>query len=303
MITMKKLLIIICIFICVTLACKSPQTGISLSNPESTDAVIVTSEDPAVNSTLMSPAAETTKSAPISIEGQPVFYGMLNFILPSGVASGTSGSQFSRAEGEDIAPWEVTPGHIQLTLDGYLLQGKSHQPRILIYPATDYGEQFSAAFESIHRLINILANHGVQISSDQLPRVPFLHAEQAFASNIEVISFQNGQGVRFLTEYAQSPISANNQELFYQFQGLTSDGAYYVIAILPITAPVLAETSDGGAMLPPGGIVYPDITDPEADWLGYYNAVTNLLNSLPQETFSPMLNQLDALISSIQVTQ
>ncbi|HEX9387675.1 MAG TPA: hypothetical protein VF918_15235, partial [Anaerolineales bacterium] len=65
-----------------------------------------------------------------------------------------------------------------------------------------------------------------------------------------MISFQNGQGVRFLTEYAQYAASANNHDLFYHFQGLTRDGAYYIIAILPITVPVLAETSDGGAVLP-----------------------------------------------------
>jgi hypothetical protein len=62
--------------------------------------------------------------------------------------------------------------------------------------------------------------------------VPFFNAAQVFASNIKVISFQNGKGVRFLTEYAQHAASANNHNLFYYFQGLTGDGAYYIIAIL-----------------------------------------------------------------------
>ena len=72
--------------------------------------------------------------------------------------------------------------------------------------------------------------------------------------------------MRFLTEYAQYTAPVNNHELFYHFQGVTRDGAYYIIAIFPITVPVLAETSDAAAALPPGGIAYPDITDPNADW-------------------------------------
>ena len=81
---------------------------------------------------------------------------------------------------------------------------------------------------------NILGAPGAPIAVAQLPTVPFFNAQQAFASNIQILSFQNGRGVRFLTEYAQYPVSANNQDLFYHFQGLTSDGAYYIIAILPI---------------------------------------------------------------------
>jgi hypothetical protein len=149
-------------------------------------------------------------------------------------------------------------------------------------------------------LNNILG--GLPLSSEQLPAVPFFNAQQAFASNAQVISFQNGRGVRFLTEYAQYPVSANNTDLFYQFQGLTDDGASYIIAIFPITVPVLAETSDGGAVLPAGGVPYPDITNPSADWPAYYAGVTNLLNVTAPEAFSPTINQLDLLIQSMRIT-
>jgi len=159
---------------------------------------------------------------------------------------------------------------------------------------------FPAAFESLHRLNNIMYDPAA-ISDAQLPRVPFFNAAQVFASNIQVISFQNGRGVRFLTEYAQYAASANNDDLFYHFQGLTSDGAYYVIAILPITVPVLAETSDAGAVLPPGGIPYPYFANPDADMQAYYTAVTNLLNATSPEAFNPTLGQLDLLIQSMKI--
>jgi hypothetical protein len=148
---------------------------------------------------------------------------------------------------------------------------------------------------------NIIYNPNAPINTDQLPAVPFFNAQQVFAAKIETISFQNGSGVRFLTQYAQSAAPVNNHKLFYHFQGVTRDGAYYVIAILPVTAPVLAETSDPTTSLPPGGIAFPDVTDPNADWQSYFAAVTDLLNANPANSFTPTLGQLDALINSIVI--
>jgi hypothetical protein len=243
-----------------------------------------------------------TTTPQTTYEGAKVFFGQISLVIPPGLAGGMGTSQLPRADGPDVPEWERTPGHTQLKLEGYLLQGKLQQPQILVYPAMPYVELYSGAFESIHRLDNILGVPGMPIGSEQLPTVPFFNATQVFGSNIQVISFQNGRGVRFLTEYGQYPVSANNNELFYHFQGLTSDGAYYIIAILPITAPVLAETSDGGAVLPPRGVPYPYYADPNADMQAYYTAVTDLLSSTSPEAFSPTINQLDLLIQSIQVT-
>ena len=85
------------------------------------------------------------------------------------------------------------------------------------------------------------------------------------------------------------------------WKGLTRDGQYYVIAILPITAPILSDSSDPAAVVPAGGIPYPDINDANADWNGYYAAVSALLDATPFESFSPALSHLDLLIQSIRV--
>lgn len=246
------------------------------------------------------PIPTSTVSEPPAHE-VTVSFGPLNLVLPSGLASGISGNQVPRGEGQDLPYWAVTPGHTVVSLAGYPLQGKLHQPQIYIYPAMAYVEMMPGAFESIHRLDNILYGSGAPISVDQLPDVPFFGAQQVFATNVQQVSFQNGGGVRFVTEYAQYPASANNHDLFYQFQGLTRDGAYYIIAILPISNPALAETSDGGAVLPAGGIPYPDVNATNPDMAGYYNAITDLLNAQSPEAFAPTLNQLDMLIQSMQI--
>jgi len=304
--TMKKIILFLTIFIVVTLACDLAITAAPATDP----APQPTNTFPALENPTQIPASATSISAteaptsqPPSVDGVTVTYGPLGFVLSSGIASGFVGDQFSRVEGDNVASWEETPGHTQITLDGYLLQGKFHQPQIFIYPATEYAVLNPAAFESIHRLDNILYGPGAPDLSQPLPAVPFFNAAQVFASNVQAISFQGGGGVRFLTEYAQYPAPVNNNDLFYHFQGLSRDGAYYIIAIsiFPITVPVLAETSEPGAVLPPGGIAYPDSTDPNADMEGYYASITNLLNATSPDAFTPTLSQLDALIQSMLI--
>lgn len=256
-------------------------------------------------STEALPAAETDSGTILSSPipgGIDVSIGPLSAVLPRGLAIGASGSEFPRAEGDDVAPWDVTPGHFQLILEGYALGDKFHQPQILVYPAPGYAELYPPAFESIRRLDNILFDPDGVNNQEPLPTVPFFNAAQVFASNIQAVEFQNGSGVRFLTEYAQYAAPVNNDELFYHFQGLTRDGLYYVIVILPITVPILSDSNDPAAMVPAGGVAYPDINDVNADWDGYYAAITTLLDATPPESFSPAISQLDLLIQSIHVT-
>jgi hypothetical protein len=308
-IIVKKTLLFLSIFILAALACNLP---LAAATPTSLDPAPTKPLVPASETAFQIPASatpvpateapgETPSVAQPSFEGAAASYGPLSLTLPPGVASGVTGSQFPRAEGEGIGPWGVTPGHRQIELDGYLLQGRFHQPRIFVYPAQGYAEMLPGAFESIHRLDNILYGPPAPISDEQLPTVPFFNAAQVFASNVRVMSFQGGGGVRFLTEYAQYFAPVNNHDLFYHFQGVTRDGEYYIIAILPITAPALAETSDPGAVVPAGGVALPDINDPNADWAGYYAAVTELLNATSPQAFTPTIDQLDGLIQSIRI--
>ena len=309
--TVKKIFLFLSIFIVVTLACDLAVTVAPTNDP----VPLPTNTIPAVENPTQIPDSATsipTTDAPVPATAVPTSqpqtfngvwatYGPMGFLLPTGIASGFVGDQFSRAEGDNVAPWEVTPGHTQITLDGYLLQGKFHQAQIFVYPATEYAVLYPAAFESIHRLDNILYGPGAPDLSQPLPGVPFFNAAQVFTSNVQAISFQGGGGVRFLTEYAQYPAPVNNNELFYHFQGLSRNGDYYIIAIFPITAPVLSESSDPGAILPPGGIAYPDLNNPSPDLQGYYASVTNLLNATSPDAFTPTLSQLDALIQSMLI--
>ena len=308
---MKKMILFLCMLVVISLACDvlvniSPTNDVPtatetlvLTDPPTTTPEVFISLTQAIPATAVPSATPLVQPSPVAKTS--VTFGRLSLEIPSSVASGASGRDYPPVTNEDAPYWEKTPGHLQVSLnDYYALQGKFHQPQIYVYPAMPYVELSTAAFESMHRLRNVM-NPGVSITPDQLPTVPFFNAAQVFASNIQAVSFQNGSGVRFLTEYAQNAAPINNHELFYHFQGFTNDGEYYIIAILPITVPVLAETNDPGAAIPAGGIAFPDINNPNADFQGYYASITDLLNATSPDAFTPSLSQLDALIQSMQV--
>lgn len=303
----KKAFLFLSPFIIITLACDVSVNIAPTSTVPTAAETPVPIEPPTTTPEVFISLTQAIPSTPI-VQPSPVTntlvtFGRLTLEIPSSVASGASGSEIASITNEDAAYWQKTPGHLLVSLnDYYVLQGKLHQPQIYVYPAMPYVELVPAAFESMHRLRNVM-NPVAPITPDQLPAVPFFNAAQVFASNIQAVSFQNGSGVRFLTEYAQYPAPVNNHELVYHFQGFSNDGEYYIVAIFPITAPVLAETGDAGAPLPSGGILYPFFDDPDPEALQkYYDDVANLLNATSPDAFTPSISQVDTLIQSMWVS-
>jgi hypothetical protein len=247
------------------------------------------------------PATSAPTNTPIAT-GSTVTLNNITFTIPPGLAKDALTEMVSAVTDPNGPTWGLAPAHSEFTLTSYQLQNKFHKPKIYVYPAQEYATLSEGATESIKRLQAGLANPNAQWPSDALPFIPFFNAAQVFAAQTQIIKFQNGSGVRFLTEYAQSFATINNQDLFYHFQGLTDDGKYYVIAILPITTPMLAADEKPDSPVPSDGVPFPDYNDPNADFMGYYNAVTAKLNATTPDTFTPNLTTLDTLIQSINIT-
>ncbi|HLO33801.1 MAG TPA: hypothetical protein VK249_31930 [Anaerolineales bacterium] len=229
--------------------------------------------------------------------GASVSFENVSFVLPNGLAGSANPESVPAVSEGGGAPWEVAPAHLKFTLTGYQLQGKFFEPTIFVYPADEFAQANSGAAEQIDRLKKVLS--GSPLLKETLPMVSFFNAASLIAANIQLVSFQNGRGVRELTQYDQYAAPINNHELFYHFQGLTTDNKYYVIAILPINAAILAENETPAAPIPSGGVPIPTDIGPNE---GYYISVTQKLNSLSPDGFTPALSALDALIQSIVVT-
>jgi hypothetical protein len=249
---------------------------------------------PATESVTDVPALSTETATQVG--GTLVSYEGVSFMVPNGVAANANTETITAVEANSGAPWDIAPTHLRFTLTEYRLQGRFHEPRIFVFLAEDYAQSNPGAAEQINRLKNILA--GATPLLETLPTVPFFNAASQIAANIKLIPFQNGGGVRVLTQYAQYAAPINNRELFYHFQGLSSDGKNYVIAILPVTAPILAEDEKPEATVPEGGIPIPTDVGPNDV---YYFSVTEKLNSLSSDAFTPSIEALDALIQSILV--
>ena len=250
-------------------------------------------------------ALPTTRSSSVETPppqtGEAIVFSSGNLVIPTGLAATINETLVPPADEPDVPPWDITPGHVELTLAGYALGGTFHSPVIYIYPAQRSPLPPGAA-ENIELVQDILANPGQLLGGNNMPSIPFFNAGAVFIAQENLVEFQNGSGVRMLTQYAQSIVKVNNHELFYHFQGLTADRQNYLIAILPVSAPTLAGDSSEASAIPAGGIPFPGYADFNADIQGYYEAVTENMNHVPEQEFIPSLSALDALMASIQVS-
>lgn len=245
-------------------------------------------------STLADTTSTPSDIAPPQMSGTSVSLENVSIVIPAGLADGATSEVIPAASG---AQWEAVPAHLRIVLTDYVLQGTFHQPQIFVYPVDEYVNVNTNSAEQMDRIREILA--GSSVSKENLPIILRFNAQPMIAAQIHVLPFQNGQGIRTLTQYAQYNAPINNNEIFYHFEGLTTDNQYYIVAILPVTASILAEDASPDAPVPEGGVpipAEPGITDE------YYLAVTERLDSLDADAFTPSLHTMDELIQSLFVT-
>jgi len=142
------------------------------------------------------------------------------------------------------------------------------------------------------------------VFTTSIPVLPVMGAAQVFRSNIEYNDFQNGTGVGFITEYAQYAAPVNNHDMFYTYQGLTTDGKYWVSVILPINAAFLQPAAEN-ATIPADGIAAPaDINSATFadDMIAYYAAMTQKLDATSPDAFNPTLTCISQFVRSISIS-
>jgi hypothetical protein len=203
------------------------------------------------------------------------------------LASGTTNVTTTDIEPPYINPsGGQMPQHTKIILNGYPVQGASWQPQIIVFNAGQYARYTDLTQHLISGLRSMHYQRGQPL--------PGTLPSGQFNAAIQSVNFVNGNGIRYLTQFDQSPLPANNHELFYYFHGITNDGNYYVQVVLPIQAPFLASDNNPNSPLPRNGIPF------HRDQ-SYFNAVAQQLNTTPPDQFSPSLTSLDALIQSIMI--
>jgi len=260
-------------------------------------------------STPAQPGVETVVAAtfqaltPVAPPTQPPANGTLvavnniSFVIPTGIGSGAQVETVEAVPPSDDMPWwEIAPTYHKYNIQGYPLIGTFHIATIYVYPVNEYLQVNEDMAEPFDTLKAIIAG---QPLPENLPFLPAFNAAQMFHSNEQILTFQSGKGIRFLTQYGQAPYPVNNNSLFYTFQGLMDNGAYYVAAILPVNAAFLSADGNPDTPLPVDGVPF--------DWENleninqHFEFAKQKLNATDPSAFNPTLTNLDALIESIQI--
>ena len=190
--------------------------------------------------------------------------------------------------------WETRPEHIRFTLasqgepDPFQGGGMSisGEPQIFIYPTQPFSPMDDIVKGEIEGLQTLLEARPAS-PENEIPVLPLINAAQVFHVQLEYLDFQNGSGVRFITHYSQEDVSrVTRKNIFYTFQGLTQDGAYYVAAYFPISVAGLRDEPV------------------DEDWdaaLARLAEDVKHLDALPSHEFEPDLKILDRVIQSLVV--
>ncbi len=245
-------------------------------------------------------AAAPATQIPREASGTTIAINNISFVIPTGIGSGAQAETIEAVPPSDDMPWwEVGPNYNKYTIQGYPLSETFHTRTIYVYPVDEY-IQVSQDIATLFDKLKTIINSPEQPLPENLPFLPAFNAAQMFYSNEQTLKFQNGAGIRYLTQYGQAPYPVNNNGLFYTFQGLTNDGKYYVSAILPINAAFLSADGNPDTPLPTDGVPF--------DWENleninqHFELVKQKLNAADSNTFAPSLTELDALIQSITIS-
>jgi hypothetical protein len=280
---MKRLVYFLAILSTLLFACNISTTV----TPPVVTTVPVTPETPTM--TEVPTATETPAATEPPVPQTNVNCNELALFLDPVLASGYDCKTIPEVSGEGF---DVNPQYTELSLQGYPLSDRFFTPRIDVFPVQRFSELAPDAVNPDVTALQALIGGGAVGAS--LPLLPIFNAAQEFHAQYKVLAFANGSGIRYLVQYAQYYAPINNHDMFYTFQGLTSDGKYWISAILPISNPILPVNGDS----PPNGQSWDDFGN---NFATYIADLITQLNSQPPENYSPTITMLDALVTSIRI--
>jgi hypothetical protein len=220
----------------------------------------------------------------------------LSFYLDPALGSSYECETVPESSSSDI-PMDIFiyPTHIELTIQDYPLSQTQFPPQVIIYPVDRFSELLPHIIPSRVSDLERYISSGTWISGE-LPFLPPLPMVQTFFTHETIISFNGGQGVRFITDYNESSHPISNRTIFYTFQGLTDDGGYWVSVTLPVSSSILPPDADFRTL--------PEGYTSESWFQNYSSYVIDLkavLEAQVSGSFFPTVDSLDNLVKSITV--
>jgi hypothetical protein len=217
----------------------------------------------------------------------------VDFTLDQALGSGYGCETIPESSGSDVPASGKNPAYTEVTILNYPLGDTTFSAHVDAFPVERYSELLPDMVPARLADLQAMIGGGAPSGKD-LPFLPALNQQQVFSAKVEAIQFQGGQGLRYLTQYAQSPQPINNQDMFYTFQGLTANGQYWISVVLPISSGDLMADAKN----PPNGQSWEDFTN---NYSTYLTNATAQLEAQNPDSFVPSLAQLDALVKSLLI--
>jgi heat shock protein HslJ/uncharacterized protein YraI len=191
------------------------------------------------------------------------------------------------------------PDNIQISFNKENQAAQPDDPIIYIIPVDAYKQQWESA-----------GDNGVSSSLDQLQRLLLEGSEPVPVSEIPILPMERvtgvsdlqvqgqylditaGSGVRFVTRFIQdpTPVTRENPQMYYTFQGFSDDGLYLISFFYPVSTSTLPLSN---------AITEEEQERVSSDLQVYMIEKSAELNALSAADWEPVLTTLDALIFSL----
>lgn len=209
-------------------------------------------------------------------------------------------------------PDGVLPRHLSLQFTGSYGDRRGYTPYpeinvfsidafVKMFRHTDHSEGFDEKFRTLR---SALSKQPAEFDGEY-PFIPYLAATQLVHSHLSYISFENGKGIGYVTQFNHADeVLINNKRLVYVYQGITSNGKYLVSAEFPLRAPFLPGEPYKGSHLGYTVRNYRNREEWQAiqeEYKKYLPAAEAELRSATDNQFTPNLADIKKLIASLEI--
>jgi hypothetical protein len=207
-------------------------------------------------------------------------------------------------------PDGVLPRHLSLQFTGSYgdRSGYTPYPEINVFSIDAFIKMFrhtdySGSLDEKFRTLRSALSKQPAGFDGEYPFIPYPAATQLVHSHLSYISFENGKGIGYITQFNHADeVLINNKRLVYVYQGLTSDGKYLVSTEFPLRASFLPEEPYKGSHLGYTMRSYRNREEWQAiqeEYKKYLPAAETELRSATDDQFTPNLADIKKLISSL----
>jgi hypothetical protein len=209
--------------------------------------------------------------------------------------AGDAGWQWTPASPDIQTPTGPIPECVKIVFQNYIISvgWVETGQAIYVYPVATFPDEPYPFAVELANLREVLAARP-NVPDHALPMLPTVTASQIFRSQVEYLDFPNGSGIRFITSAGLDVSPLSDEGLFYTYQGLTNDGAYYIAAMFPIKSPVLPDNTVQ--------MTTEQYNEFVANYDSYLADTVQQLDELSADDFRPRLDAIDHVFASLEIT-